>query len=99
HGEWHAKPSAWADPEQSLNQRQFMDVMALCMERLPAQTARVFVMREYLELEVAEISHELRITASHIYVLLYRARATLRGCLEKKWFGDEPSARSARRTP
>lgn len=99
HGEWQAKPSAWADPEQSLKQRQFMEVLSLCTDRLPPQTARVFAMREYLELEVAEIGAELGITASHIYVLLYRARAALRACLEKKWFGDEPARRTARKTP
>lgn len=99
HGAWHTKPSAWADPEQSLKQRQFMEVLSLCMERLPAQTARVFVMREYLELDVTEIGEELKITSTHIYVLLYRARATLRACLEKKWFGDEPARRTARKSP
>ena len=76
-----------------------MDVLSLRMERLPAQTARVFVMREYLEFDVSEIGEELKITSSHIYVLLYRARATLRACLERKWFGDEPARRTARKSP
>ncbi len=98
-GAWNVKPSTWGDPEQSLNQRQFLDIMALCMERLPANTARVFAMREYLELEVSEISRDLRITPANIYVILYRARAGLRECLEKKWFGKEPSGRSARSLP
>jgi RNA polymerase sigma-70 factor (ECF subfamily) len=86
-GSWETKPANWGDPEQALKQRQFLDVMALCMEGLPANTARVFVMREYMELEVGEISRELDITAAHIYVILYRARAALRQCLEQKWFG------------
>ena len=95
-GGWQAKPGGWSDPEQSLNQRQFLDVMALCMEHLPANTARVFVMREYLDFEVSEISRELKITATNIYVILYRARTVLRGCLEKNWFGNAPAG-SARR--
>lgn len=97
-GSWEAKPSNWGDPEQALNQRQFLDVMALCVENLPANTARVFVMREYLELEVAEISRELTIAAAHVYVILYRARAALRQCLEKKWFGIESPRRKTRKS-
>lgn len=89
-GGWDAKPASWGDPEQSLHQREFFDVMALCMEHLPANTARVFVMREYMELEVAEISRELSITAGNIHVILFRARAALRQCLEKKWFAGGP---------
>jgi RNA polymerase sigma-70 factor, ECF subfamily len=97
-GSWEAKPANWGDPEQALSQRQFLDVMAICMENLPANTARVFVMREYMELEVAEISRELAIAAAHVYVILYRARAGLRQCLEKKWFGIEPLRRKVRKS-
>lgn len=98
-GGWHVKPATWSDPEQSLNQRQFFDIMALCMEHLPTNAARVFVMREYLDFEVSEISRELKITAANIYVILYRARAGLRECLEKNWFGDAPRRMPARGAP
>lgn len=98
-GGWHAKPSSWGDPEQSLHQRQFLEVMALCMEHLPANTARVFVMREYLGLEVSEISQELKITAGNTYVILYRARVALRACIEKKWLANEPSRSAERDSP
>jgi RNA polymerase sigma-70 factor (ECF subfamily) len=89
-GSWEAKPASWGDPEHALHQRQFFDVMAICMEHLPANTARVFVMREYMDLEVAEISRELSITAGNIHVILFRARAALRQCLEKNWFAGGP---------
>ncbi len=92
-GQWRDKPAVWGDPEEALQQRQFLDIMALCMERLPEGTARVFAMREYLEMDVEEICGELGIKADYVYVLLYRARATLRGCLEKKWLGHEPDRR------
>ncbi len=95
-GEWEAKPGAWADPERSLHQRQFFDVLALCLDHLPENTARVFVMREHMELEVPEICRELGISAANVYVILFRARAGLRRCLERKWFGDERPARRRR---
>ena len=92
-GSWEAKPASWGDPEQALSQREFLDVLALCMENLPANTARVFVMREYMDLEVPEMSRELGISPAHIYVLLFRARAGLRRCVEKKWFGGDAPGR------
>lgn len=91
-GAWEAPPADWGDPENALSRREFMDVMELCLERLPANTARVFIMREVMELETDEICKELTITANNLWVILYRARMTLRHCLEQNWFAD-PSRR------
>jgi RNA polymerase sigma-70 factor (ECF subfamily) len=91
-GAWEAQPATWGDPESSLNRRQFFDVLELCLERLPPNTARVFIMREVLELESDEICKELLITANNLWVILYRARMALRLCLEQNWFG-QPVAR------
>ena len=85
-GAWEAPPADWGDPENALSRREFMDVMELCLERLPANTARVFIMREVMELETDEICKELTITANNLWVILYRARMTLRHCLELNWF-------------
>jgi RNA polymerase sigma-70 factor (ECF subfamily) len=87
-GSWDAPPADWGDPENSLARREFMDVMELCLERLPPNTARVFVMREVMELETEEICKELAITANNLWVILYRARMALRQCLEQNWFTD-----------
>jgi RNA polymerase sigma-70 factor (ECF subfamily) len=87
-GAWEAPPADWGDPENALSRREFMDVMELCLERLPANTARVFIMREVMELETDEICKELTITANNLWVILYRARMTLRHCLEQNWFAD-----------
>ena len=50
-GGWDPKPAEWDSPEQALNQREFLDIMDLCLEKLPPNTARVFMMREVMELE------------------------------------------------
>jgi len=86
-GAWLAPPADWGDPEQALNRRQFFDVMDFCLERLPPNTARVFMMREVMELESHEICKELSITANNLWVILYRARMSLRECLDLHWFG------------
>jgi RNA polymerase sigma-70 factor (ECF subfamily) len=78
----------WGDPENALSRQEFMTVMEICLEKLPPNTARVFVMREVLELETEEICKELTITANNLWVILYRARMSLRECLERNWFSD-----------
>lgn len=88
-GGWDAPPAVWGNPEDALEQRQFFDIMDLCLERLPAATARVFMMREVLELETDEICKELAITANNLWVILYRARVALRMCLEQNWFSRQ----------
>jgi len=88
HGAWDERPAAWGDPEQALNRRQFFDIMDFCLEKLPPNTARVFMMREVMELDSDEICKELAITANNLWVILYRARMSLRECLQTNWFRE-----------
>jgi len=90
-GGWDTKPADWGDPVAALNRRQFLDIMEVCLEKLPANTARVFIMREVLELESDEICKELAITANNLWVMLYRARVAVRLCLEQNWFEGRSS--------
>jgi len=88
----NCRPRDWGDPEASLHQEQFWAVFDACLNHLPENTARVFMMREFLEFETAEVCTELRITASNCHVILHRARNGLRRCLEQTWFspGERP---------
>ena len=82
-------PLDWGDPEESLNRTQFFDVLQMCVEKLPTGLARIFMMREWLEYETAEICKELGITSTNCFVMLFRARMRLRECLEMSWFAGE----------
>ncbi len=86
-GHWHEHPDPWSDPDGALEQKQFLAALQRCLEDLPPRTARAFLLREHMGLETAEICKELGITSTHCWVLLYRARMSLRECLEKSWFG------------
>ena len=88
---WDEPPADWGDPEEALGRRQFFDVLDFCLEKLPPNTARVFMMREVMELETDEICKELAITANNLWVMLYRARMALRLCLEQNWFAGKSS--------
>lgn len=87
-GHTHERPRHWGDPDVALEQKDFFRVLEICLEKLPAKTARIFMMREWLELETDEICKELNISPSNAWVILYRARVRLRECLELNWFGN-----------
>ena len=85
---WTSKPAEWRNPERDLEQQQFMSIMDFCLEKLPPNTARVFMLREVMEMQTDEVCQELKITATNLWVILYRARMLLRQCLEQNWFAD-----------
>ena len=86
------RPGNWGDPEASLRDKHFWAVFDACLTHLPKNTARVFMMREFLELDTAEVCAAAGISSGNCHVILHRARSTLRGCLEKSWFlaGERP---------
>lgn len=94
-GHWKegARPARWPDPEQSMASAQFWTVFEACLDRLPEQTARVFMMREFLGFESREICEQVGLTTSNCHVILHRARMRLRECLEAGW--GVPESRNA----
>lgn len=85
-------PRDWGNPDATFEQQDFFRVMQICLDKLPAQTARVFMMREWLDFDTDEICKELGITTANIWVILYRARVRLRECLDLNWFGNAQGA-------
>lgn len=87
-GFWQAdeRPAAWNHPEEALREGQFWRVFEACLEKLPGKQARVFMMREFIELDSHEICATVGITVSNLNVMLHRARLRLRECLENRWF-------------
>jgi len=101
-GHFREAPLEWGDPQGVLHQDQFIAVLDACVEKLPNQLGRVFLMREWLELETDEICKELAITSTNLWVMLHRARLRLRECLQVQWFGEAntlapPAAASKKR--
>jgi RNA polymerase sigma-70 factor (ECF subfamily) len=86
-GHFVEPPAAWANPEQALTQSEFFEVLERCLAALPKITARAFTMREVMGVSTEEICEQLSITSNNCWVLIYRARMSLRECLEKRWFG------------
>ena len=87
-GNWQRdeRPVAWGNPEASLREKYFWSMFEACLERLPPKQARVFMMREFLELDADEICATMNLTTSNLHVLLHRSRLRLRECIENKWY-------------
>lgn len=85
-GHYAQRPADWGNPEQEFTSRQFFEVLEACTTKLPPAQARLFLMREWLELSSDEICKELDLTSTNFYVQLHRARLRLRECLELNWF-------------
>lgn len=90
-GHWtaDAAPANWGDPHAALQDTQFWRVFEACLDHLPGQQARLFMMREFVELESHEICSAAGVSTSNLNVSLHRARLRLRNCLEQHWFGAE----------
>lgn len=87
-GFWQAdeKPATWGNPQSALHQNQFWKVFEACLEGLPGNQARVFMMKEFVELDAAEICTAVGITTTNLNVMMHRSRLRLRECLENTWF-------------
>lgn len=87
-GTWRDKPSEWNDASHRLRENDFRRVLEACLTKLSPLPARVFMLRELFEIEPEEICRLAAVTRNHLNVLLYRARLSLRSCLELNWMND-----------
>lgn len=89
-GEWAVKPGKWhADPTKLYEQKEFFEVLSRCLSKLSPRMAKAFMLREIDGLDTEELCKVLDISATNSWVMLHRARVSLRGCLEKNWFSSE----------
>lgn len=87
-GHWNKPngPKPWnVSDKNSIDQKEFKNVLAKCMGKLPKVWSSVFALK-YLEEEESEtICKELEITSSNYWVIIHRAKLQMRECLEKNW--------------
>lgn len=87
-GHWRQPPSDWGDPDKALENKAFMAIFEQCAKNMPDKMARAFMMRELMELSTGYICKELDVSTTNCWVILHRARLSLRECLELNWFGN-----------
>jgi RNA polymerase sigma-70 factor (ECF subfamily) len=78
-----AHPPEWRlDAEALLARQQTRDLVRSCVDRLPESYRIVIVLRDFEELETAEVARLLDSTEGAVKVRLHRARQALRGLLD-----------------
>jgi RNA polymerase sigma-70 factor (ECF subfamily) len=99
-GHWDIEqgPVDWGkDPARLLEQKEFMEVLEMCLEKLPPHFAGVFILYQIEKIPTQEICKELEITPTNVWVILHRCRRQLRRCLEVNWIREKKPARGLRR--
>jgi RNA polymerase sigma-70 factor (TIGR02943 family) len=92
-GGWRRAPSAWKLMPDPVENREFLEFLDACLERLPGPLAAAFLLREVEGLEMDAVRQRLAIASGNLRIRLHRARLLLRDCLSKHGFGersDEP---------
>jgi RNA polymerase sigma-70 factor (ECF subfamily) len=93
-GNWTRPP---ADLERLIISKEIGELIRGCMDGLPVNQREAFVLREVEGLETSEICKILAVSVTNFGVLIHRARASLRECLEAKGL-SKPEAGNRSRT-
>ena len=88
-GNWSsAVQSTVCPPLDSLERQEFWRILQTCLDSIPTRQADVFVLREMNDISTDEICKDLGVTASNVWVLLYRARLQLSNCMKSRWYQE-----------
>lgn len=87
HFDFDRGPIDWgANPARIFEKGEFQVALRRCIAHLPDRLSAVFTLREMEEMETDEICKVLAISTTNLWVMLHRARAHLRKCIEYNWF-------------
>jgi RNA polymerase sigma-70 factor, ECF subfamily len=80
-------PRIWnRSPDEALQENEFFGVLQSCLTKLPERVANAFSLREMNGLEANEVCEILSLSANNFWVMMHRARMSLRRCIEINWF-------------
>ena len=89
-GFWSTLPDDWAGlPEPRLVGRETLEMIGRAIEDLPPMQAAVIRLRDALGWSAQEVRNALDLSETNQRVLLHRARAKVRGALERYLAGAE----------
>src|SRR6516162_6418556 len=91
-------PLKWKpEAEPVMHRAEFWETFRACLSKLPVRVADVFILREIEEMDSAQICKALRISQNNLWVMLSRARTTLRECLLINWFNEQRKEEAGQR--
>lgn len=90
-GHWknkHAPQSLAVEGANRLEEEELKTILETCIEKLPELWMMVFTMKYVDEENADKICKELGLSSSNYWVIMHRAKLSLRACLEKNWLKD-----------
>lgn len=87
-GHWNKahRPKEFAAPaENPLQHKEFERILQGCMNKLPNLWYAVFSMKHVDEESTEIICNALKVTPANFWVIIHRAKLSLRACLQKYW--------------
>ncbi|MCC5850486.1 MAG: sigma-70 family RNA polymerase sigma factor [Verrucomicrobia bacterium] len=80
------RPKPWAfDPDAAFAQEEFWEAFRSCIDKLKDPLKTAFTLKMLEDQETEEICKELDVSDNYLWVILHRARAQLKECLETNW--------------
>lgn len=84
------RPARWSiSPYKSLENREFYEVLEKCLSDLPDKIESVFRFREMDGVDSREVQEVFHLSPGNYWVMMHRARLSLRRCMEINWFNAE----------
>ncbi|MEW5701832.1 MAG: sigma-70 family RNA polymerase sigma factor [Candidatus Zixiibacteriota bacterium] len=90
-GSWKTgrHPADWAvDPDSTLEAKELRGLLKKCLDDLPSSLFRAFTLREVEEMPPEKVCNVLGVSTTNLRVMMYRARKSLRRCLEIHWLEE-----------
>ncbi|RYY53623.1 MAG: sigma-70 family RNA polymerase sigma factor [Chitinophagaceae bacterium] len=86
-GHWTAaaSPGRFSSGSDMASQKELTAVLQMCMEKLPGLWLSVFTLRHMQEESSETICVHLKITPANFWVIMHRAKVSLRACIQKNW--------------
>jgi RNA polymerase sigma-70 factor (ECF subfamily) len=80
------EPVDWLTPEHALHVKRLCGEFVEAVGKLPPRQAQAFLMGEIAELETDRMCRKLGVSRTNLWVLLHRARTTLRASLARSGY-------------
>jgi RNA polymerase sigma-70 factor (TIGR02943 family) len=87
-GHWNVahRPAEFGIEQQDpLVSKEFQQILQQCMQKLPALWFAVFSMKHMDDEATEFICTELKVSPSNFWVIIHRAKVSLRSCIQKNW--------------
>lgn len=76
----------WGDGGNVLDDKEFRNVLLMCLEDLPVKWKNALLSKYILERNSNDICQELEISSSNYWQILHRSKLLLKVCIENNWF-------------